>query len=157
MERLIVFALVFLLPTQLAYHFWPQSSYIYGLRVDYLAPAIYLTDVLILFLLPHIKKGFYVLFPFFIFALINTIFAQLPLAALLKWLVIFKLIILGMYFYYKGLKLISARACALAEMFFPFSAVVINWIFLGAKLSMVQIVGAIILLISSLVIQLKKY
>ena len=65
--------------------------------------------------------------------------------------------LLGMYFYYKGLKLISARACALAEMFFPFSAVVINWIFLGAKLSMVQIVGAIILLISSLVIQLKKY
>ncbi len=65
--------------------------------------------------------------------------------------------LLGMYFYYRGLKLISARACALAEMFFPFSAVVINWVFLGAKLTMVQMVGAVILLLSSLVIQLKKY
>lgn len=63
----------------------------------------------------------------------------------------------GMYFYYKGLKMISARACALAEMFFPFSAVVINWVFLGAKLMPVQIVGAALLVISSSVIQIKKY
>jgi drug/metabolite transporter (DMT)-like permease len=63
----------------------------------------------------------------------------------------------GMYFYYKGLKLISARTCALAEMFFPFSAVVINWVFLGAKLLPVQIIGAALLVISSVVIQLKKY
>ena len=63
----------------------------------------------------------------------------------------------GMYFYYKGLKLISARACALAEMFFPFSAVVINWVFLGAKLMPVQLVGAALLVLSSAVIQLKKY
>jgi len=65
--------------------------------------------------------------------------------------------LLGMYFYYRGLKLVSARACALAEMFFPFSAVVINWIFLDAKLTLIQIAGALILLFSSLVIQLKKY
>lgn len=63
----------------------------------------------------------------------------------------------GMYFYYKGLKLISARACAVAELFFPFSAIVINWVFLGAKLLPVQIFGAILLIISSTVIQLKKY
>jgi drug/metabolite transporter (DMT)-like permease len=65
--------------------------------------------------------------------------------------------IAGMYFYYKGLKLISARACALAEMFFPFSAVIINWVFLGAKLVPIQIVGAALIIISSSVIQLKKY
>lgn len=65
--------------------------------------------------------------------------------------------IAGMYFYYKGLKLLSARACALAEMFFPFSAVIINWVFLGAKLEPVQIVGAALLVISSSVIQIKKY
>jgi drug/metabolite transporter (DMT)-like permease len=65
--------------------------------------------------------------------------------------------IAGMYFYYKGLKLISARACALAEMFFPFSAVAINWVFLGAKLMPVQIVGGALIVISSAVIQLKKY
>lgn len=63
----------------------------------------------------------------------------------------------GMYFYYKGLKTLSARSTALAEMFFPFSAVVINWVVLGAKLLPVQIVGAALLVISSVVIQLKKY
>lgn len=63
----------------------------------------------------------------------------------------------GMYFYYKGLKTLSARSAALAEMFFPFSAVVINWVVLGAKLLPVQIVGAALLVISSVVIQLKKY
>lgn len=99
MERLIVFALVFLLPTQLAYHFWPQFSYIHGLRVDYLSPAIYLTDILIVFLLPYIKKRFNLLSPVILFAFLNIIFAQVPLAALLKWLIVFKLIILGMYFY----------------------------------------------------------
>ena len=63
----------------------------------------------------------------------------------------------GMYFYYRGLKLISAHVCALAEMFFPLSAVAINWIFLGTKLSVTQMVGAGILLFSSAVIQLKNY
>lgn len=99
MERLIVFALLFLLPTQLAYHFWPQFSYIHGLRVDYLSPAIYLTDVLIILLLPYLKTRFRLLFPVIFFALLNIVFAQLPQAALLKWLIIFKLIILGLYFY----------------------------------------------------------
>lgn len=65
--------------------------------------------------------------------------------------------LLGMYFYYKGLKTISARVCALAEMFFPLSAVTINWIFLGAKLTPVQLVGAGLLTLGSAVIQLKNY
>lgn len=65
--------------------------------------------------------------------------------------------LLGMYFYYKGLKTISARVCAIAEMFFPLSAVTINWIFLGAKLTPVQIIGAGLLTLGSAVIQLKHY
>lgn len=65
--------------------------------------------------------------------------------------------LLGMYFYYKGLKMISARVCAIAEMFFPLSAVTINWIFLDAKLTPVQLVGAGLLTLGSAVIQLKHY
>lgn len=65
--------------------------------------------------------------------------------------------LLGMYVFYKGLKRLSARACAIAELFFPFSAVLINWIFLGAKLLPIQIVGAVLLVIASTVIQYKKY
>ena len=65
--------------------------------------------------------------------------------------------LLGMYLYYKGLKLISARVCALAEMFFPLSAVTMNWIFLGAKLTPVQLIGAGLLTLGSAVIQIKNY
>jgi drug/metabolite transporter (DMT)-like permease len=63
----------------------------------------------------------------------------------------------GMYFYYRGLKLLTAHVCALAEMFFPLSAVAINWIFLGSKLTMVQMIGAGLLMVSSAIIQLKHY
>lgn len=80
----------------------------------------------------------------------SEIYGKLLLMVLLSGLA-------GMYFYYKGLKLISARACAVAELFFPFSAIVINWVFLGAKLLPVQILGAALLVISSSIIQLKKY
>lgn len=65
--------------------------------------------------------------------------------------------LLGMYFYYKGLKQISARVCAITEMFFPLSAVAINWIFLDAKLTTIQIIGALLLVISSTIIQIKRY
>ncbi len=65
--------------------------------------------------------------------------------------------LMGMYLYYKGLKTISARVCAIAEMFFPLSAVAINWIFLGAKLTPVQLIGAGLLTLGSAVIQIKHY
>ncbi|OUR97052.1 hypothetical protein A9Q84_12025 [Halobacteriovorax marinus] len=65
--------------------------------------------------------------------------------------------ILGMYFYYRGLKLVSARVCALAEMFFPFCAVMVNWIFLSQTISPQQMLGGLLLLIGSTVIQLRHY
>ncbi|WP_127715799.1 DMT family transporter [Halobacteriovorax sp. HLS] len=65
--------------------------------------------------------------------------------------------ILGMFFYYKGLKIISARLCAICEMFFPLCAVLVNWIFLSQSLSVYQIFGGLLLLIGSTVIQLRHY
>jgi drug/metabolite transporter (DMT)-like permease len=65
--------------------------------------------------------------------------------------------LLSMYLYYKGLKLIPAKLCTLAEMFFPFCAVTVNWIFLQKTLLMPQIIGGIILLLGSTVIQWKRY
>lgn len=64
---------------------------------------------------------------------------------------------LGMFFYYKGLTRISAKVCALAEMFFPLCAVSINWVFLDARLGTLQIIGAGLLLLGPTVIQLKRY
>lgn len=87
---------IFLLPTQLAYHFWPDWALIYGIRVDYLAPAIYLTDILlviifIFFLINHKFKSF----PWWliIFATINILTSLRWQVALIKWLKIGELIL----------------------------------------------------------------
>ncbi len=132
MERLILFALVYLLPTQLAYHFWPDFSYIYGIRVDYLSPTFYLTDLIFLFLLPYLIKGFFKdrfkiinkrnCFLFLItivFIVLNIFYALSPITALFKWLTVFKLVTIGYYFYSCKLPdikkiLSSALICSLA-------------------------------------------
>ncbi|MFC1687308.1 DMT family transporter [Patescibacteria group bacterium] len=47
--------------------------------------------------------------------------------------------------YYYGLRFTKASVATIAELFFPFSAVVLNWIFLGEKLVGKQIIGGILL------------
>lgn len=63
LEKLFLFLTLLFLPTQLGRHFWPQFSYVYSLRIDYLSPTIYLWDLTVLFLIivfilrrEHIKK-----------------------------------------------------------------------------------------------------
>lgn len=64
---------------------------------------------------------------------------------------------LAMWLYYQGLKRLPAKTTAIAEMFFPFFAIIVNWIFLGKQLAEIQLIGGAILILGSLVIQLKKY
>lgn len=64
---------------------------------------------------------------------------------------------LAMWVYYQGLKRLPAKTTAIAEMFFPFFAIIVNWIFLGKALTEIQLIGGVILIIGSLVIQIKKY
>lgn len=64
---------------------------------------------------------------------------------------------LAMWLYYQGLKRLSAKITAVAEMFFPFFAVILNWIFLDKQLNELQLIGGAILIFGSVVIQLKKY
>lgn len=74
----LLFLIVFLIPTQLSKHFWPHSSFIYGIRVDYLSPAIYLIDLLILVFLflyspkKHILKS---ILPLNLVFLVNLMFS----------------------------------------------------------------------------------
>ncbi len=49
--KALFFLLVVLLPTQLGRHFWPDWAFIQGIRVDYLSPTIYLTDVIAIWLI----------------------------------------------------------------------------------------------------------
>lgn len=47
--------------------------------------------------------------------------------------------------YYYGLRSTKASVATIAELFFPFSAVILNWIFLGDKLIGRQIIGGLVL------------
>lgn len=46
-SRILFYLLLILLPVQLGRHFFFDFSFVSGLRVDYLAPTVYLTDLLI--------------------------------------------------------------------------------------------------------------
>lgn len=50
-EDILLFLAILFLPTQLGRHFWPDFSYIYSLKVDYLSPTFYFWDILVLLLL----------------------------------------------------------------------------------------------------------
>lgn len=98
LEKFLINLLIFLLPTQLAFHFWPNFAFVFGIRVDYLSPSIYLTDILFIALflfwvvrnysefLLLIKKVKFYLLVFLAIALINTVFSTLPLASFYKWI-----------------------------------------------------------------------
>lgn len=49
-QSIFFYLILLLLPTQLGRHFWPDFSYISGVRVDYLSPTIYITDLLLILL-----------------------------------------------------------------------------------------------------------
>ncbi len=55
-SRILLFFIVLLFPSQFGIHFWPKFAYLSGFRLDYLAPALYLSEVLILlYLLLNLK------------------------------------------------------------------------------------------------------
>ncbi|MBI5123425.1 O-antigen ligase family protein [Candidatus Roizmanbacteria bacterium] len=91
-NKLLMFLFLLLLPTQLGKHFFLPFSYLSGVRVDYLAPTVYLTDIII-FLLAIIN--FKIVLKFFknkkiliglFLLLINILFSRLP-AISLYWLI----------------------------------------------------------------------
>lgn len=116
-EELLFQLFLLLIPTQLAYHFWPKWAFVFGIRVDYLSPTIYFTDVLIaLLLLLRLARGRIILnwekvskrekstnisgvLLLASFALINIFLAGRPQVAFVKWI---KIAELGLvYFYFR--------------------------------------------------------
>lgn len=109
LEKFLNYLLIFLLPTQLAIHFWPSFSFMFGIRVDYLSPTIYLTDVLfllvfslwakksyrqiILFLNKH-KRYIYL---FVLLALFNSFFSISFFPSIIKWIKLLEVIVFGYY------------------------------------------------------------
>ncbi|MCP4298712.1 MAG: EamA family transporter [Proteobacteria bacterium] len=78
------------------------------------------------------------------------VYGKIALMALISGL-------LGMYLYYRGLKLIHSKVCSLAETAFPVMALIVNWLFLDVSLTPVQLLGACILITAATVIQLRRY
>jgi O-antigen ligase len=93
--------LILLLPTQFAYHFWPNFAFVYGIRVDYLSPTVFLTDLVIIALICSyalkVRKIFPVLTPLFIlFAFFNIIFSMFPVISLYYWLKMIEFLLLAL-------------------------------------------------------------
>lgn len=70
LEKFFYFLLLLFLPTQLGLHFWPNFSYIQAIRIDYLSPTLFFTDILtallfFVFILRNLEK-FKKLFLFFL-------------------------------------------------------------------------------------------
>lgn len=64
--------------------------------------------------------------------------------------------LIGMYFYYHGLKRIPAHWATLAEMLFPVAAIFVNWLFLNVEMTQIQLIGAATLVIASTMVQFRK-
>lgn len=115
LEDILVFLFLFLLPTQLGKHFFLSFSYINGIKIDYLAPAIYITDLLVLPLLllhhtiflAHLKKYKIAFFIFgFLFA-INIIQSPQPILALYSLLKIIEVYFIFFIFRRLNLSIIA--------------------------------------------------
>lgn len=94
--------LLFLLPTQLGIHFWPDYSFIFGIRVDYFSPTIYITDILLVtfvffgvlkidFKRYLLKRIFYpTLCLVLLFVTLNILNSSSSLITLYKWIKVFE-------------------------------------------------------------------
>lgn len=51
LERILLTSIFLFIPIQTGLHFWPDFSKISGIRVDYLSPTLYFTDILIVLLI----------------------------------------------------------------------------------------------------------
>ncbi|MEO9274509.1 DMT family transporter [Marinomonas sp. 5E14-1] len=64
--------------------------------------------------------------------------------------------LIGMWFYYKGLRTVPAQMATLAELSFPVFAAAINWFFLDMGLTTYQIVGGAMLILGNIGLRLKE-
>ncbi len=86
----------------------------------------------------------------FFLSLSNGTLNQISTATAKDWFFVFMTAIVAgfvsLLIYYYGLRSTKASVATLCELAFPFAAVIVNWIFLDATLSWMQLVGGAILL-----------
>ncbi len=92
-SKLLIWFIVFFLPSQLGLHFWPSFSRAAGIRLDYLSPTLYFVDLLLLILVistvrplfHYLKQYISLVFFITLFIVFNTVFAVSPLNTLFWW------------------------------------------------------------------------
>lgn len=108
----LFFLLLLFLPSQLGWHFWPNWAVVDGVRVDYLSPTIYFTDVLVLVallwgtivvyklnlqkLFDDQKRGLFM--SMFLFIAVNTLFSVSPAVTTFKWIRFWGVVFFGFLF-----------------------------------------------------------
>jgi O-antigen ligase len=104
LESFTFYLLILFLPTQLCKHFWPSFSQVLGIRIDYLSPAIYLTDlallILFIFSIKRIVKSFSRFSPLFLilpYLLLTILLSGQLFPGLYQLLKIIELLFLGFY------------------------------------------------------------
>lgn len=136
-ENVLFFLAVLLLPTQLGKHFWPQSAFIYSLKIDYLSPTIYFWDLLVLLLLTvagfnllrlkkkiSLNKPFAILLGIFFLSLLPSLLGSLnPEAGLVQ---IKDYLSSGLF----GLYIAGRDSVRIRKFLFP--ALIISFIFICA-------------------------
>ncbi len=90
LHSFLLYVLILLIPVQLGKHYFPDFSYISGVPIDYLAPTLYLTDLialLMIFLNLRQVLAFFknnILYGFIILLCINVVFSISQPAAIYK-------------------------------------------------------------------------
>lgn len=108
LSTFLSYIFIFLLPIQLGKHFFPSYAFIDGIRIDYLDPTLYLTDIIAVILLITYYKKFSLpktkLASIFIILLaINVIFSLSPFVGIYKSVKYLEVILLFFMFSKIGL------------------------------------------------------
>lgn len=104
LNEYLTYAFLFCLPFQIGKHFFPDYTLLSGVRIDYLSPTLYLTDLLAIAIIVLNIKVWRPYFTFdnlkyiLLFIIINLFFALSLEVGIYKWLKIFELAALFIIF-----------------------------------------------------------
>ena len=137
LHKFLFYVLILLIPVQLGKHFWPDFAFINGIRIDYLAPTVYLTDILIGLILlswltsrlsitkDQVISGIMLFFVVGLFVEANIYFSLSPYVAIFRWI---KYLEMGLLVVYISKARISIRSITklliLAGLFTAFLALI---------------------------------
>jgi len=129
-QNFFLYLFIFLLPTQFGRHFFFSFSYINGLRVDYLAPTLYLIDIIFFLIIIFNFRLVYSFFKqkkiifLFLFLSLNILFSLSKPIAFYSILKVIQFLLI-FYFFYKlkinyNFFLLSFLSITIIEVFLAF-------------------------------------